>query len=877
MFSLQRTLTLNYLGQHPARNALVVASIALGVAAWVGTQALNRGLHEATLKGINPLTVGASLLLTNGSAGVPADLAREIREAHPAGVVDARPVVLARAAIADLKHRADQKYRSVWLWGLDWQGAAAALGGSGRDNPWGVRYQLTFRGGLFRLFRELWAGRAFALVDSDLAEALKQEKPADPDHFTVRLSGKQPEITVLGTVHLEGTPIQTSDNLVLLDVTSASALVFPNDPGMVNQINVYLEPGADPLAARRALQEWLGQRALVQTPEGSQAKLQDVSAGLELGLKIGGAGALVIGMFLVYNILSVAVAERRHDIGILRSVGATRGQISRLFVTEAAGMGLLGSLLGLPLGMGLAWLACGPLSRVISEVLVKIETARIDASPRVLLVALVAGTSVAILAALVPALQAAQEEPADAVRRVPRRKPWLLIGFTLGCAVLLLGLGTLFVQMKAHLPTRFGLFGGFICLLIGAVVATPFLAALLGRFFQPLFRYLLGLEGRLAADNLVRTPGRTGLVIAALAVTGGLMVQTAGFIRSTEDAIYQWVEEKIAADLVVTSGSAVTAGGLSQAMDERLLRELRQLEDVQAVLPARFYQLDFRNHIVFMIALGADAFDQGGQDRNLARTFARHPRFRRPHTCLVSENFAAIHGIHPGDHFTIPGRDGEPLDLEVLGTVVDYTWNRGTILVNREWYRKDFADQQIDILDVFLEPGADAEKVKDRIEERWSDQEALIALTRPKLHEEFRAQLRRIYSMAYAQEIVIGLVALLGVASALIISVLQRRRELGLLRAVGATRKQVLFSVLAEAVLMGLIGVSVGFGVGLVLEWYVLDVILLDEAGFVFPMKVPWVEAGVVALASVVSATLAGLWPAYQATLLRIPEAIAYE
>jgi hypothetical protein len=145
-----------------------------------------------------------------------------------------------------------------------------------------------------------------------------------------------------------------------------------------------------------------------------------------------------------------------------------------------------------------------------------------------------------------------------------------------------------------------------------------------------------------------------------------------------------------------------------------------------------------------MIALGADAFDQGGQDRNLARTFARHPRFRDRGTCLVSENFAAIHGIHPGDHFTIPGRDGEPLDLEVLGTIVDYTWNRGTILVNREWYRKDFADQQIDILDVFLEPGADAEKVKDRIEERWSDQESVVSATLAGLWPAYQATLLRI-------------------------------------------------------------------------------------------------------------------------------------
>src|SRR5262249_31938732 len=139
------------------------------------------------------------------------------------------------------------------------------------------------------------------------------------------------------------------------------------------------------------------------------------------------------------------------------------------------------------------------------------------------------------------------------------------------------------------------------------------------------------------------------------------------------------------------------------------------------------------------------------------------------------------------------------------------------------------------------------------------------------------SMLDRVYSLAYVQQAVIGLVAMLGVVSALIISVLQRRRELGLLRAVGASRSQVLRTVLAEAALMGLRRAVIGVIVRVALEWYVLQVMILDEAGFVFALRVPWWAAGFVFGASVALATLVGLWPAYQATRLRIPEAIAYE
>src|SRR5262249_20747128 len=157
-----------------------------------------------------------------------------------------------------------------------------------------------------------------------------------------------------------------------------------------------------------------------------------------------------------------------------------------------------------------------------------------------------------------------------------------------------------------------------------------------------------------------------------------------------------------------------------------------------------------------------------------------------------SENFAALHHKGPGDTIEIRGRDGRPITLEVLGTIVDYTWNRGTLLVDRSWFLSEFRDRRVDFYDLFLAEGADAQQVKRTIERRWGEEDALSVMTRPEVHAGLRAQLRRVYSLAYAQQMIVGMVALLGVVSALFISVLQRRRQLGLMRAVGASRLQVL-------------------------------------------------------------------------------------
>jgi putative ABC transport system permease protein len=152
-----------------------------------------------------------------------------------------------------------------------------------------------------------------------------------------------------------------------------------------------------------------------------------------------------------------------------------------------------------------------------------------------------------------------------------------------------------------------------------------------------------------------------------------------------------------------------------------------------------------------------------------------------------------------------------------------------------------------------------------------------VALTRDELRQGVSSAIRRLYGLLYVQEGIVGLVAMLGVVTALLISVLQRRRELGLLRAVGASRSQVLRSVLAEATLMGLIGSAIGILFGIPLEWYAVRIIMVEESGFLFPVRFSWEAAGILIGLSVAVATVAAVWPALHALRVRITEAIAYE
>jgi putative ABC transport system permease protein len=832
--------------------------LALGVATLVATRSLSQSMTMAAREALTPLAGAVGdLLVTNGELGVPRELIAALRDNPVPGVQAVRPLVLHRVVLPDLGNR------PALLVGVEIDSPESA---AAADNPWGVEYQMTTR--------PLALPRGFPAF---VGAALAADLPGGIVEFKVRCNGQVKSLSGFGTVRVRDAASPAAvlgGNILFLRLADAAKVL--GRPDLVTRIELALDPKADREQVRRLTQERIGSQAEVETPQSNESSVKDVMAGVELGVLIGGACALLVGMFLVYNALSVTVAERRHDIGILRSLGATRGQIAGLFTLEACFLGLAGSALGVPLGWAMAFLAGGPIQRIVGDMLVPVEATSLPPlGLDLILLALGAGTATALLAALVPARQAASEEPADAVRRAPRRLGWIFPVVHVAVSVLIevTGFGLFFC--RAFLPARVGTFGAPVVMLLGMLVATPLIAAVVARLIQPLGRFFLGVPERLAADNLARSPGRTGLVIAALAAGVALMVQTSGVMRSSEDTILDWIDQALAADLFVSANAPVTASQ-SLTMSEDIGKLLESLPQVRKAVPVRFQRVAYRDKMVALVAL--DAAKMGDPERLQRPTpgMELFPRLCAPATALISENFAVLHHVQVGDHIALRG-PRRPVELTVIGTLVDYSWNRGTVFIDRSQYVGEFDDAGVDVFDVFLQPGQSPEEVKTAIDLRWGAPESLVVLTRDALRTESRRMIRNLLVIGYAQEVVVGIVAGLGVVTALLISVLQRRRELGLLRAVGASRMQVLRSVLAEATLMGAIGAAIGLVFGIPLEWYIVRVLLLNEAGFLLPMSIPWLEAGAVVALALLIATLAGIGPALHAVRLRIADAVAYE
>ncbi len=896
--SVYRLLAVRYLLQRWDRAALIVVSIALGVATLVSARILNQCIEAAAQDTTTP-GGSAELYVTNGEAGVLRSVTEELRDARIPGVKSVQPLIFDRVTLPDLDGRV-----AILV------GAEVSTQLLRDDNP--LRAKVEFKIDPFK--PQFWAlGAAFQEGDLKKVGTIWDHLPtllvmlSKPiyDDWMLATGGKGPFIVRYATRNVECLPAgwvefdsdsplaPMGKNFIGMSLGQSLQVVRPTPPlaalggglgevavevffpAKVNRIDIFLEPDTDRDTVTAAVTKQLHHRADVRTPDAQRRSTQEVVSGLQIGVLTCSLGAMVVGLFLVYNAMAVTVAERRTDIGILRSLGATRWQIVALFAIAAAILGFAGALLGVPLGV---LLAKGTLTQFRAELESmflnpELNPARLTWSDAAL--AMLAGIATAVFAALVPAVQAANDDPAHVARRTASgaKGVWRL-AHRVACAALVLT-GVAMILLRHDLPPRVGGVGGMMTVLVGLLLGAPIFIGIAATLLQPLVRATCPFVIRLAFDNLSRAPGRTGVVIGALGAGVALMFQTAGVGRSNEEPVVAWISQVVQADHFVFSGNMTAASSSNSPMPSAVARELAALPGVEHVMSIRYSRPEYKGTIVYLIALDATEYARATRERVPTGMPDLEKFLALPGTndVLVSENFLARQEANVGDTITLAGPRG-PVRLRIVGAVRDYTWSRGTIFMDRSRYANLFGDDLIDMCHVFVNeevPGSGAAL------QRYTTHRGLLATPRDSLRKFLSELISRIYVLAAMQQIVVGVVAALGVVTALLISVLQRKRELGLLLALGATPGQVMRSVLAEAFLMGVFGTALGILIGLPMEWYVLKVMFVDESGFNLDLLIPWKATLAIAAASITLATVAGLVPAWRAIQTRIPESLQYE
>jgi len=298
---------------------------------------------------------------------------------------------------------------------------------------------------------------------------------------------------------------------------------------------------------------------------------------------------------------------------------------------------------------------------------------------------------------------------------------------------------------------------------------------------------------------------------------------------------------------------------------------------VAHVVKVRFRRIPWRDTRLFVLGLDIAAYEpvwkvplRGGgigrvRDGLVAGT-----------GCVVSENLAQLHGVEVGDTITLPGARGDAT-FEILDVFRDYSWPRGTVILDQPRMAQLLDDPLVDELSLTLAPGEDIDAAEEAVAAALGPDREIVLTRAEEMRRQAREVLSEIFSLANAQVAVALAVAFLGVLNTLWISVVLRRREMGLLRSVGATRGQVARAIVIEAGVLGVVGAVLGLIGGAVVQWVLLHRIIPADTGWTYPMVFPWGLAAAVAVLGVVTSAIAGFFPARVAARTPLADALAYE
>ena len=823
-------LILRPLARESLRTALMVATVALGVAVVLAIELAGEAATGSFRSSVETLAGSGDFEVT-ATGGVPADvLARLALLPHPFKL---RPRIEDYAVMAETN-------RVVPFLGVDMLADAAA-------NPENTG------AGEFQRTGSIWVGKDAGWKPGDHVRLIVNDQAAD---YTVR-----------GIIDGAGEAIIT-------DLAPAARLLGRGSN--LDRILVDVPPSrpADrwEVILRASLPD-----GVTLAPQGARtAENRRMLAAFRWNLRVLSYIALLVGAFLIYNTISVAVVRRREEIGILRALGATRLSVLGAFLVEAACLGLAGGMVGVAFGRLMAAGSLRLVAATVDSLYVSSTPAPIALTWVVAAGGIAIGVLVSVVSALAPALEASRVTPVEAMARGRRDHEvhihrWrdLAFGGALAAAA----------WFASRQPPAGGkpLFGYLAALLlIGAsALAIPALVSVLSRATATAAGRIFGVEAMLASRSLAGSLRRTAVLVGALSTAIAMLSAVGIMVGSFRQTVLLWMEDRLQADLYLRPAGPAGADRHPTLAPGTAAR-LEAIPEVEAVDQFRAYEISYHGLPATL----------GGGDARIAGRYGRRPFLSgaRPaevfaqllgRDCvIVSEPFANKHGVMRGDTLELP-LGGRRIRFRVIEIYGDYSNERGYIIMDRGTLLKYLPDPAPSNVAVYLRPGTNLEVGRRAVENALAGRKVMV-FTNRSLREEAIRIFDRTFAITYALEAVAVFVAVMGVAGALLALVIDRRREFGLVRFLGGSTGQIRRIIWFEAGLLGLLADIAGVGLGYLLSLLLIYVINRQSFGWTIEFHWP-VTVLLSALSIVYAATvLAALYPSQVAAKL-VPIEVIHE
>ena len=661
-------------------------------------------------------------------------------------------------------------------------------------------------------------------------------------------------------------------SVVFVDVATAQEIF--GKIGLLDRIDLIVDPAQLP-RVQRAVAAAIPPGARAIRPKARTDEIARMLQSFRLNLEALAYVALLVGMYLIYNTVAISVVQRRFEVGTVRALGASRVAVFRTFLAEGALVGIAGSLIGLAAGAALATVAVGAVTRTVDTIYVAAHADRVAYDPLLFLKAFALGVAAAVVAALLPAADAASTPPAIAMRAQGferRRRNRSARAALAGLALLALAWLCTRAPPIDGVPA-FGYAAGLAIIVGGSLFALPGVEALayVGRRIGARRPAIA-----LAASNLAGAPIRTAVAVAAMAIAIGMMVAVAVLVASFRTTVVAWAGETLRADLFVRPLGLADASADAR-FSPGVAARVRAIPGVAFVDTFRALEIPYEGRLTNLGATDLSAL----ADRRQVRVLGRHDlgALARELTVgtavLASEPFASKFGVREGDRITLPTPSG-PTTFTVAAIYNDYSSDAGVVLLDVRTYRRLFRDESVNSIAVYAARGASLPRLRAAV---------VRALAPLRVDVETNRELRdvvvrifdRTFAITYALDVVAITIAVLGVVSTLFALVLERRREFGIMRYVGVTTGGVRATVLVEAAGIGALGGILGTAVGFVLALLLIFVINRQAFGWLIELHVPWTFLAQTLALAVVTAAVAGLYPARVAARIRTTDAVRSE
>jgi len=838
--------------RHRALTLLTLGAVAMSVALATALEMASRSVEQEMMRTADELAGAAELEVTGGGTGVPEELLPAVRGVP--GVDAAVPFTSASVRVAE----GEASGRGLHILGVDLLSDRRVRDYNLADGQVSIDQPL-----------RLLARADSVLVAETLARTLELEAG---DALRVRAAGERQELRVRGVLKEGGVADAFGGQVAVMDVYSLQT--FFGRPGWLDRIDVVLEPGAELDVVRAALIEAVGGRASVRRSAIRDTWVEATLSTVRLVVWSLVAVAVLVAVLLSYGATALFVERRAGELAMLRAAGLEATRVERLLHVDALLLGLFGSGLGVGLGLLLSRAFVDALSSLTS-LLDGVEIEGLAVSGTTLLIAALVGSGVALFGSLGPARVAARRPPLEVLAAARGPEPPAADGalrrLGLPAGVAGLWIASVFAPLPAPPLVRVGVIV-VLGLLTLALAAQPLLEGLF-RIGRPALERTMSGVGLLVGETVRARPGRTALTVAAVA--GVLAAVTVGDVlsRSVSRTLDEWTAAQYPGGVMVTAGEAFTFRATELVAPETV-RTIRETSGVEAVFQTYATNILYRGEEVLLVASNMEVMAERGR-MPVAEGDPQEVAWAIAEGGIgVSDSFAHRFDVGVGDTLTLKTPQG-PRDFRVAGILHDYAGPAGSLNIQIDLYDELWSREGARNLVLWTQ--RPVEPVLEAIRSRVGEAQILFFV-----HGE---ELARYASRLFGRfgtliDLVAGLTALLGgfaVLNLLLGAVMERRRELSLLRSTGATSGQIAALVLTDGLITGVVGALGGIGLGLACAWPMVEQVLPAAYGWnldfvVDPARLLLFLAGVG-----VASLLAGLYPVIEALRILPREVFAPE